>query len=223
MPEVRGGVFAGVAYNGTKVSSFPFQAEKGDYLLFLSRISEEKGPHLAVEVARRTGRRLVLAGKVDDQDRKFFASVVEPLIDGEQVIFVGEADARMKRDLYRSASCVLLPITWDEPFGLVMTEAMACGTPVIVFDRGAASEIVEHGETGFVVENVDEMIEAVSRVRTIDPGYCRARVQQRFDAPVVARRYVEIYESILEARTVTAAPTVSSGPAAEQLSPSHAA
>jgi glycosyltransferase involved in cell wall biosynthesis len=225
MPPVRGGTFAGVAYNGIDVQSFPFQAEKGAYLLFLSRMSEEKGPQLAVEVARRTGRRLVMAGKVDDKDREFFATTVEPLIDGEQVVFVGEADGALKRELYRSAACVLMPIIWDEPFGLVMAEAMACGTPVIVFNRGAVAEIVENGETGFLVEDVDEMVRAVSQVGAIDPAYCRAHVKKRFDAPVMAARYVEIYKSILQAGSLGQRVVVSSNGTGEteKLSPTHAA
>jgi glycosyltransferase involved in cell wall biosynthesis len=225
MPRIDGGNFAGVAYNGIDVESFPFQTEKGEHLLFLSRMSEEKGPQFAVEVARRTGRRMVMAGKVDDKDRDFFTSVVEPLIDGDQVIFVGEADGALKRELYRSAFCVLMPIMWDEPFGLVLAEAMACGTPVIVFNRGAAAEIVEHGETGFVVDDVDEMTHAVSRVGGIDPAYCRAHVKRKFDAPVMAQRYVEIYQSILETSRMTHRVAVSSNGAAatEKLSPTHAA
>jgi glycosyltransferase involved in cell wall biosynthesis len=225
MPPVRGGEFAGVAYNAVDVHSFPFQSEKGDYLLFLSRISPEKGPEIAVEVARRTGRRLIIAGKVDVVDREFFADVVEPLIDGHQIIFKGEADAKMKRDLYRSAACVLMPITWDEPFGLVIAEAMSCGTPVVVFARGAAPEIVEHGETGFLVNDVDEMVDAVGRLRTIDPAYCRARMEQRFDAPVMARRYVDIYESVLGGRVAPPENQVSSNGHRDvtQLSPTHAA
>jgi len=225
MPPISGGAFAGVAYNGIDVESFPFQAQKGDYLLFLSRLSEEKGPQLAIEVARRTGRRLVIAGKVDDKDRDFFAAVVEPLIDGEQITFVGEANGELKRELYRSAYCVLMPIMWDEPFGLVLAESMACGTPVIVFNRGAAAEIIEHGETGFVVNNVDEMTRAVSRVGTIDPAYCREQVKRRFDAPVMARRYLEIYDSILQsrARAPRAAASINGGRQTEKLSPSHAA
>jgi glycosyltransferase involved in cell wall biosynthesis len=225
MPPIGGGTFAGVAYNGIDVESFPFQARKDDYLLFLSRMSEEKGPQLAVEVARRTGRRLVLAGKVDHKDRDFFIDVVEPLIDGEQVTFIGEADGDRKRDLYRSAYCVLMPLMWDEPFGLVLAESMACGTPVIVFNRGAAPEIVEHGETGFLVDDVDEMAHAVSRIGTIDPAYCREHVKRRFDAPVMARRYVEIYESILQshARAPQAAVSSNGSRQTEELSPTHAA
>src|SRR5207237_7407858 len=152
MPQIRGGRFAGVAYNAIDVKSFPFQKQKRDHLLFLARMSSEKGPTLAIEVARRTGRRLLMAGKVDAKDEEFFRREVAPLIDGEQIVFKGEADATLKRELYRDASAVLLPIQWDEPFGLVMPEAMACGTPVIVFNRGAASEIVEPGKTGFVVD-----------------------------------------------------------------------
>jgi glycosyltransferase involved in cell wall biosynthesis len=225
MPLISGGTFSGVAHNGIDVSTFPFQSEKGDHLLFLSRISPEKGPHLAVDVAKRTGRRLVMAGKVDDKDRQFFHEVVEPLIDGDQVIFTGEADSASKRDLFRSAACVLMPITWDEPFGLVLTEAMSCGTPVIVFGRGAAPEIVEHGETGFVVNNVDEMVEAVGAIHTIDPAYCRARMEARFDATVMAARYLEIYRSILGVRDAERPVAVPSNGAREvaDLSPTAAA
>ena len=225
MPEMSGGTFAGVAYNGVDVSSFPFQREKRDHLLFISRMSPEKGPEQAIEVARRTGRRLVMAGKVDPKDRQYFKRVVEPQIDGKQIIFKGEADGRQKRELYREASCVLMPIDWEEPFGLVMPEAMACGTPVIVFNRGAAAEIVEHGETGFVVETLEEMARAVDQVHTIDPAYCRARVEQRFDAPVMTARYLELYESILEAREAMPAAAVqaAAGKQSDKLSPTRVA
>jgi len=200
MPRSASATFAGVVYNGIDVPSFPFDAEKEEYLLFLSRISPENGPHTAVEVARRSGRRLLIAGKVDPADRPFFEAAVAPLIDGDGVQFLGEADARMKRDLYRKAFAVVLPITWDEPFGLVMAEAQACGTPVITFDRGAAPEIVDHGITGFIVKNVDEMVEAVRAVPEIDPWACRRRVERRFDAPIMAAGYLGLYESILGAR-----------------------
>jgi glycosyltransferase involved in cell wall biosynthesis len=223
MPKVDSGTFAGVAYNGVDVSSFPFQSEKGDYLLFLSRVCEEKGPQLAVEVARRAGKRLVMAGKVDDVDREFYHSVVEPLIDGDRVIFLGEADGKMKRGLFRSASCVLMPISWDEPFGLVMAEAMACGTPVIAFNRGAAAEIIEHGETGFLVDNVDEMTEAVGRLSAIDAAYCREHVKRKFDGPAMARRYVEIYESIQGSRALAAPIPAHLMKHAEELSSTPAA
>ncbi len=200
MPEVAGGTFAGVVYNAIDVASFPFQREKDDHLLFLSRISPEKGPQLAVEVARRCGRRLILAGKVDPYDHDFFVSTIAPLIDGDRVMFVGEADAKLKRELYRTASCVLMPITWEEPFGLVMAEAQACGTPVIAFDRGAAAEIVQNGVTGFLVNSVDEMVAAVGRLDEIDPKTCRRHMERHFDAHVMADGYLRVYESVLERR-----------------------
>lgn len=209
-----GGSFAGVVYNGVNVQSFPFQERKGDYLLFLSRISPEKGPHLAVDVARRTGYPLIIAGKVDQADAAFFRGTVEPLIDGSQVRFVGEADARMKRDLYRNARALLMPITWDEPFGLVLAEAQACGTPVITFDRGAAPEIVSHGRTGFVVPDVDSMSGAVRLLPEIDPSACRDHVARLFDSPIMAANYVHLYESMLEPQRLSpvAGPTEFSGP-----------
>lgn len=198
MPRVAGGTYAGFVHNGIDVASFPFQTEKEDHLLFLSRISPEKGPQLAVEVARRSGKKLLLAGKVDPADREFFASTIAPLIDGDQVVFVGEADARMKRALYKAASCVLMPITWEEPFGLVLAEAQACGTPVIAFDRGAAAEIVRDGITGFVVDSVEEMAAAVGRVSEINPMACRQHVEEHFGGQAMAEGYLRVYQSILE-------------------------
>jgi glycosyltransferase involved in cell wall biosynthesis len=151
-------------------------------------------------VARRAGKRLIIAGKVDDADRAYFTNVVAPLIDGDRVKFVGEADARMKRELYAEAQAVLMPIQWEEPFGLVLAEAQACGTPVITFHRGAAPEIVRHEESGFVVWTLDEMVDAVRRVREIDPAACRENVERRFDAPIMANNYVSVYERMLEHR-----------------------
>jgi glycosyltransferase involved in cell wall biosynthesis len=209
MQELASGKFVGVVYNPIDVESFPFQEKKEQHLLFLARIAREKGPHLAVEVARRTGRRLLMAGKVDDADRDFFHTVVEPLIDGDRVAFLGEANGVMKRELYKNASCVLAPITWEEPFGLVMAEAQACGTPVVAFNQGAAPEVVWHEITGFVVETLDEMVEAVNRVGEIDPHACRAWVKQQFDAPLIADRYLRLYDRILERATPRATPASS--------------
>lgn len=199
MPEVAGGTFVGAVYNGIDVASFPFDPDKEDYLLYLARISPDKGAHLAVEVARRTGLRLIMAGKVDPNpvDTAYFSSVVKPLIDGRQVTYLGEADQVLKRELYRKAMCVLKPITWDEPFGLVMAEAMACGTPVIAFNRGSVPELIVDGETGYIVDNLEEMVAAVYRVDKIDPWRCRRHVEENFDGPVMADNYLRVYERIL--------------------------
>lgn len=201
MPRVASGTYAGVVHNAIDAASFPFQAEKDDHLLFLGRISLDKGPQLAVEAARQCGKKLILAGKVDDYDRDFFVSTVAPLIDGDRVTFFGEANAQQKRDLYKAASGVLMPITWEEPFGLVMAEAQACGTPVIAFDRGAAAEVVRDGVTGFLVNSVEEMAAAVGRLGEIDPLACRRHVETDFDTRVMAIGYLRVYQSILEQRS----------------------
>ena len=203
MPTVRGPKFAGVAYNAIDVQSFPYQAEKDGYLLFLSRLSWEKGAHIAIEAARRSGHRLFLAGKVDHADYSYYLSMVAPLVDGEQIVFVGEADAVRKRELYRRAKAMLMPILWEEPFGLVMAEAQACGTPVITFNRGSGPEVVTDGEAGFVVNNLDEMVEAIGRLDEIDPAACRAHVERRFDAAGMAERYLELYERMLSDRPLS--------------------
>jgi len=199
MPEVCGGTFMGAVYNGVDVSSFPFDSNKEDYLLYLARISPEKGPDVAVEVARRSGCKLIIAGKVDDADSAFFASVIAPLIDDKQILYLGEADQVLKRKLYRKARCLLTPLNWDEPFGLVMTEAMACGTPVIALNRGSVPELIVDGETGYIVDNLEEMVEAVYRVDNIDPTRCRQHVEANFDLPIMTANYLGMYERIITA------------------------
>lgn len=197
IPPGCGGSFAGVVHNAIDVESFPFSSQKDDYLLFLSRISPEKGAHLAIEAARRVGMRLVIAAKVDSVDRTYYEKVIAPLIDGEQIVYVGEADATQKRRLYERAYCLLLPICWEEPFGLVMAEAMACGTPVVAFARGAAPEIVVDGQTGYLVEDVPGMVQAVRKVHRIDPYRCREHVVEHFSPPVMVERYLVLYRKIL--------------------------
>ena len=192
------GTYVGHVYNGVDVATFPFSVEKSDYVLFLSRIAPEKAPHLAIEAARRAGVPIVLAGKVDPnpRDEKYFAEAVKPLIDDTKVIWFGEADSRQKRELYRDARALLLPICWEEPFGLVMVEAMACGTPAIVFPRGAAPEIVRDGVSGFLVEDVDAMTAAIERIDTIDARECR-RQAMNFDNSRMVDSYLDVYERIV--------------------------
>jgi glycosyltransferase involved in cell wall biosynthesis len=198
----------GYVYNAVDIDTFPFQARKGEDLLFISRISPEKGPHLAVQVAKRTGRRLIMAGKVDHADQRFFDEVVRDLIDGDQIVFLGEADAARKRELYRDAMCLLMPLTWEEPFGLVMAEAMSCGTPVLALRRGSAPELVAHGKTGFVVDTVEEMADAVADVGSIDPHVCRRHVRENFSPECMAAAYLDVYERVIAGHRPAARPFV---------------
>ena len=191
--------FAGVIYNAIDVDSYPFKTTaKKDYMLFLSRISHEKGPDIAIEVAKRMGRKLIIAGNIDTKDVPFYEEEIKPQIDNDLITFIGEADYEKKRKLMSGAYCLLAPITWNEPFGLFMVEAMACGTPVVVFNRGSAPEIVIDGQTGFVVETVDDMIEAVKNIGKIDRARCRRHVKFNFDVPRLGQSYLDAYRMILE-------------------------
>ncbi len=201
--------FVGVVYNAIDCSTYPFNpGPREDYLLYLSRISEEKGTHLAIEVARRLGKRLIIAGNVNEPDRPYFEQKVLPQVDGDLVRYIGEADSRKKRELLCKARALLATITWPEPFGIFMVEAMACGTPVAAFNKGAAPEVVMDGKTGFVVETLDEMVQAVGRVGEIDPRVCRAHVEERFDTPRMVDDYLEAYERVLAAGRRRKAPGV---------------
>jgi len=190
--------FAGVIYNSIDVDSYPFNdSSREPTLLFLSRISYEKGPHLAIEVAKKSRRKLIIAGNVHTVDEEYFRNMIMPRVDGDQIQYIGEADYHRKRELLTQAYCLLAPITWQEPFGLYFVEAMASGTPVIVFNRGSAPEVVSHGETGFVVESLDEMADAVNQVYKIDRRRCREYVKERFDVPRMVDDYLRAYELVL--------------------------
>lgn len=190
--------YVGTVYNSIDVSSYPYCPQKDDYLLFLGRMSRDKGPHLAIEVARKLGKKLIMAAKVGVEDVEHFDNVVRPMIDGRQVEYLGEVDTQTKKALCAKASCLLFPITWDEPFGLVLVEAMACGTPVISFKYGAAREVVAHGKTGYLVDDCDDMVRAVLEIDKIDPADCRAHAVRNFDAPRMADDYLDAYKFVLD-------------------------
>jgi glycosyltransferase involved in cell wall biosynthesis len=186
-------------HHGLEIGSYPF-SERGDgYLLFLGRLSQLKGPDVAIEVAKRARRRLILAGKVDDADRAFFEASVAPSIDGDRIKFVGEADGDTKRSLLAGADALLFPISWDEPFGLVMVESMATGTPIVAFGRGSVPEIVEHGETGFVVGDADGMAEALRFLPLISRRHCRLEAERRFDVGRMVDDYERLYDHVAAA------------------------
>jgi glycosyltransferase involved in cell wall biosynthesis len=190
--------FAGVIYNAINCVDYPFNGgDHGAYLLFFSRFSPDKGPHLAIQAARKLNIPLILAGNLHPIEHEFFRTQVLPYVDGKMVKYEGEVDDARKKELMANAKCLLAPITWPEPFGLFMIEAMACGTPVIAYNRGAAPEIVRHGETGFVVNSLDEMVDSVKKVGQIDPWKCRQHVLRNFDVPVLADNYLKAYEYVL--------------------------
>ena len=166
-------------------------------LLFLGRISPEKRPDTAIRVAQRCRIPLRIVAKVDPVDRDYFARTIEPMLDDPFVEFLGEVGDSDTASLLGQALGLLFPIDWPEPFGLVTIEALACGTPVIARRRGSVDEIVEDGVTGFLCESEDEMVEAVRRLDQIDRAACRAAFDRRFSAGAMARRYVDVYESIL--------------------------
>jgi glycosyltransferase involved in cell wall biosynthesis len=194
MPELR---YAGVVYNGIDLSLYPLREEKEDFLLFLGRGAPEKGLLRAVLAAKETGRRLVLALKLaHEEEIRHWEDDVRPQL-GPDTEVLGEITLQEKVDLLSRASAVLFPIDWDEPFGLVMTEAMACGTPVIATPRGSVPEVIVDGETGFVVsvENYPkEAAAAVQRLHEIDPRACRRRVEEKFSKEAMVEGYERAFE-----------------------------
>jgi len=185
-----------VVHHGIPVETYAFSAKKGDYVAFLGRMAPCKGPHLAIAAARRAGIRLKLAGEIQPTFSDYWEREVLPLIDGDQIEYVGEADRALKNSLLAGARALLFPIQWEEPFGLVMIEAMACGTPVIAFSGGAVDEVVADGVNGWICRDVDEMA-ARAASPGIDPAACRDFIEDRFSVDRMTERYVNVYERAL--------------------------
>lgn len=191
--------YAGTVYNGLRMDDFPFSDEHDGYLIFVGRISMEKGVHLAIETALNLNLPLLIAAKVDQVDRAYFHEYVEPYL-SEQIQWIGEVDEKRRNELFSRAMCSLHPVTWREPFGLTIIEAMACGCPVVAFNKGSIPEIIKNGETGFVVEDIYDMIDAVERIDTIDRNQCRKHALMNFNAAKMVSGYMNIYEEILQKR-----------------------
>ena len=182
-------------HHGIDVAQFPFCKDDGEYLLFFGRIHPDKGVHEAIQVAQQVGIKLVIAGII--QDRDYFAAQVEPHIDGATVEYLGSVGPDQRADVLGHALALLHLISFDEPFGLSMVESMACGTPVIAFARGSIPEIIRHGETGFIVEDIEDAVGAVAAVRSLDRFACRQDVERRFSHTRMARDYVDVYQKLL--------------------------
>ncbi len=180
--------------NPIRVVDWPFQVEKDDYLLWMGRMDPTKGAHRAIAAARAAGVRLVLAGPVQPGQEAYFREEIEPHLDGQSVVFLGEVGGMHRKELFARAKAFLMPIRWPEPFGMVMVEALACGTPVIAFPEAAAAEIVIDGENGFHVADESAMAEAVGCIDTVDPARCRESVASRYDAKIVTEGYEAVYD-----------------------------
>jgi glycosyltransferase involved in cell wall biosynthesis len=167
------------------------------YLAFLGRVSPEKGLEKAIAIAEAAGLELRIAAKVDRDDRGYYEDVIVPLLDKPCVNFIGEIGDEDKNEFLGRAQALLFPIQWDEPFGMVMMEAMACGTPVIAFPGGSVPEVQQHGVTGYVVRDIEEAVQAVAQTRTFDRRRCRQAFEERFSAARMARDYVACYEQVL--------------------------
>ncbi|MEH2289003.1 glycosyltransferase family 4 protein [Nostoc sp.] len=189
-------------YNGIDVSSYEFhlQPEDPPYLAFLGRISPEKGAHLAIEIAKETGWHLKMAGKIDVVDVEYFEKEIKPHIDGEQIEYLGEANHAQKNALMGGAVATLFPITWREPFGLVMVESMASGTPVIAMKLGSTEEVISQGKTGFLCNNIQECISAIDRVTELDRYACRQYVENLFSVEHMTDGYETVYQQIITER-----------------------
>ena len=217
-----------VIHHGIDVDDYPFQStlRKQDYLFSIGRITQDKGQDKAIEIAKRTGSRLILAGNVQNKanDQEFFKrlkrsidlviepdttldgsdyyqTVMKPILDSDkQIIYIGEVNCVTKKLWYQHARATLFPIQWGEPFGLVLIESMACGTPVLAFNKGAVPEIVLHGKTGFVVDSIDDMTEAVGAIHLLDPNACRKHVEDYFSITSMVGKYAKLYQRIGDER-----------------------
>jgi len=193
-PSLR---YAATIHHGIPLADFPFDATGSDDLLFFGRMHPDKGAAEAIAAAHASGRRLHMAGIV--QDDRYWREDVEPHIDGSRIVYHGAVGGKARTDLLGQARALLHLIGFDEPFGLSVVEAMACGTPVIAYNRGSMPELIDHGVNGFLVETLDEAIAAIDRVGEIDRANCRRIVAERFSVEAMAERYHALYTSILSA------------------------
>lgn len=187
--------YMATVYHGIDLSQFTFRPSAEDSLLFFARVAPDKGIVEAIKIARRAKRRLLIAGLITDQT--YYDAAIAPLVDGETIQYLGNVGPRVRDQLLGSAAALLNPIKIDEPFGLSVAEALACGTPVIAFNRGSMPELIADGTTGFLVDSVEEAVAAVGRIPTIDRRDCRRRIEERFTVQHMADGYLRVYEEVL--------------------------
>lgn len=190
--------YISTVYNGIKIHKIKFNPKPEKYLIWFGKIKKNKGPDDAIKVAKMSKRKLLLIGKIAPEDNKFFEKKIKPHIDGKQIIYLGEMERKKLFPYIANAYVFLNPIRWNEPFGLVMIEAMASGTPVISYDKGSAREIIIHGKTGFIVKSVSEMSRYVDKIDSIKRIECRKHVERNFTVEKMVDGYVKAYQKILK-------------------------
>lgn len=200
---VPNGAFLATIHHGMPLDLHRFDARGGDYLAFLGRISPQKGVEAAIRIAAASGTKLKIAARIYPEERAYFTEVIAPLMAqaGPRVEFVGEVAGAEKDEFLGGARAMLFPIQWPEPFGLVMIESLATGTPVIAFRNGSVPEVLDHGETGFVVDDVNQAVAAVAQVHRLDRAACRAAFERRFSVTRMAEDYLDVYQSLGERRS----------------------
>jgi glycosyltransferase involved in cell wall biosynthesis len=200
-PQLR---WSATVHNAIRVADFRFWPENDGYALFLGRFTPEKGAHLAIDAAREAGRPIVLAGKLSEpHEREYFDAEIQPRL-GDDATFVGEVDMTGKQELAGRARCLVFPICWDEPFGMVMIEAMACGTPVVALNRASVPEIVADGVSGFIADGPADLAAAIREVDRLDPAACRRHAEQHFDVAIMAAGYERVYAAAVSGNPVRA-------------------
>jgi glycosyltransferase involved in cell wall biosynthesis len=185
-------------YNGIPLDKYPLNEKPKDYLLWLSRIGPDKGIAEAIDIAKLSGQKLIISGNILPQYADYFEFRIKPLIDGKKIQFVGASDFPKKVELFRNAKAFLFPVKRPEPFGLVVIEAMACGTPVIAFKQGSMPELIKDGETGFLVDSIEEAVSALKKIEEIKRENCRSWVKENFSLRKMVNRYEKLYKKILK-------------------------
>lgn len=197
--------YVATVYNGININDYPLYETpnlKEPYFAFLGRMSVEKGAHLAIEIAKKSGIKLIMAGKVGETDKEYYEAMVKPSIDGKNIIYIGEVGLEAKRELLGNAIATLHTVTWPEPFGLVMAESNACGTPVLALRDGSIPEVIKHCETGFVEDNIENLYSRVKDIPKIDRKKCREHVCKNFTSEIMTNNYLNTYENILSKKTI---------------------
>jgi len=187
--------YTATVYNGINTDEFIFSPESKDYLLFFGRIHPEKGTYESIQIARKSKKKLIISGLIQDQE--YFSSKIKPFINNDDIIYVGNSDPEERDKLLGEAYALLHPVSFDEPFGLSVAESMLCGTPVIAFNKGSMPELILDGKTGFLVNTIEEAVEAVNNIKLIERRYCREWAASKFSRQKMIEGYLEVYEKIL--------------------------